>query len=93
MADYQLKINTLSLGETYLERYADLLKNSNQLIIEKVNKEDIIVDSILFDKEMLPNKLFDIFENKSNDLTSLKKIKILYIEHGLKNDLTEIQIF
>lgn len=88
MADYQL--NVLGLGETFLEHNYEKLKNVTQMIIQKIGKDEKIVDEVQIEKDSLPNKLRDVFNSGVN---GLKEIKILYIEHGLRNNLTEIQIF
>lgn len=88
MADYQL--NVLGLGETILEMKDEKLKNVTQLVIQKIDKNNKPIDEVIIDRDSLPNKLCEVFDS---GVSGLKEIKILYIKYGLRNDLTEIEIF
>lgn len=88
--DYQLKVNTISLGETFLAINANKLKDVKEMIIEKVDKNEKVSDSVTFEKEFLPSVLSEIF---NEGVSEYKSIKIYYIEHNLKQYLTEIEIF
>lgn len=88
MADYQL--NVLGFGETILEMKNEQLKDVKQLIIQKIDKNNKPIDEVVVDRDSLPNKLCEVFDS---GVSGLKEIKILYIKYGLRNDLTEIEIF
>lgn len=88
MANYQL--NVLGFGETILEMKNEQLKDVTQLVIQKIDKDNKPIDEVMVDKDSLPNKLCEVFDS---GVSGLKEIKILYIKHGLRNDLSEIEIF
>ena len=56
----------------------------------KEYKNNKPIDEVVVDRDSLPNKLCEVFDS---GVSGLKEIKILYIKYGLRNDLTEIEIF
>ena len=82
--------NVLGLGEAFLEKNASLLLNVKQMVIQEIDRDNKLVNEHIFNKDELPIKLLEIFDN---GVSHLKEIKIVYIEHGLRQNLTEIEIF
>lgn len=82
--------NVLGLGEAFLENNARLLLNVKQMVIQEIDRDNKLVNEHIFNKDELPIKLLEIFDN---GVSHLKEIKIVYIEHGLRQNLTEIEIF
>lgn len=82
--------NVLGLGEAFLENNASLLLNVKQMVIQEIDRDNKLVNEHIFNKDELPIKLLEIFDN---GVSHLKEIKIVYIEHGLRQNLTEIEIF
>ena len=82
--------NVLGLGEAFLENNARLLLNVKQMVIQEIDRDNKLVNEHIFNKDELPIKLLEIFDN---GVSHLKEIKIVYIENGLRQNLTEIEIF
>lgn len=82
--------NVLGLGEAFLENNSRLLLNVKQMVIQEIDRDNKLVNEHIFNKDELPIKLLEIFDN---GVSHLKEIKIVYIEHGLRQNLTEIEIF
>lgn len=86
--DYQY--NVLGLGEVFLENNKVLLEKVTQMVIQEVDKSKKIVDEHIFEKENLPNELLKIFDRGTSHLS---EINIYYIGDGLRQYLTNIEIF
>ena len=84
------QFNVLGLGETFLENNKKQLEFVTQIIIQEIDKNETLVNEHVIEKYALPTKLLEIFDN---GVSHLKEIKILYVEHGLRCFLTEIEIF
>ena len=88
--DKSYQFNVLGLGETFLENNKKKLEFVTQLIVQETDKNGILVNEHSIEKESLPTKLLEIFDR---GVSHLNNIKVLYIEHGLRSFLTEIEIF
>lgn len=86
--DYQY--NVLGLGEAFLENNKSKLEKVTQLLIQEEDKNGKLVNENTIDKYSLPTKLLELFDR---GVSHLKYIKIYYIEHGLRQFLTDIEIF
>ena len=82
--------NVLGLGEAFLENYANRLVDVKQMIIQEIDKNGKLIDEHTFEKDALPIKLLEVFDK---GVSHLKEIRICCIEHGLRQHLTEIEIF
>lgn len=85
--NYQYSV--LGLGEAFLEQYANRLVDVKQMIIQEIDKNGKLVDEHIFEKDALPTKLLSVFDK---GVYHLKEIRICCIEHGLRLQLTEIEI-
>ena len=88
--DKNYQFNVLGLGETFLENNKKKLEFVTQLVVQETDKNGTLVNEHSIEKEALPTKLLEIFDK---GVSHLKCIKVLYIEHGLRSFLTEIEIF
>ena len=82
-------VNIIALSEVYLKTYKDKLKDKKELVIELINKDNLLLKEITIEKENLSKTLIDIFEN---EIKNLKKITLNYIDKT-KVFLTEINVF
>lgn len=82
--------NVLGLAETLLENNKNKLEKVVQMVIQEIDKNDVLIGDHMFDRDELPNKLLEVFDK---GVSNLKSIKIYYIEHGLRQFLTDIEIF